>query len=384
MTKTINFDKSYIYAVSTLVGTTIGAGIFGLPYAASRSGFVLAAFMLVLVGIITLITNLMFAEVTLRTKKNGRMVYYCEKYIGKNGKVIATFIVLFSLYSSILAYIIIGGMFLSAIFSPYFGGDEFIYSIVIFAITSAAIYINLKLVSIIESLMVVFLFLTIFAIMLKGSFYVDPRNLLTFDTSQIFFPFGVILFSMGALSAIPEFEYIIKKKQERIKSAVIIGTVIPIVIYFLFMAIVIGVTGENTTKDAMDGLNHAMGDGVVVLGLLFGILAIATSYLVIGVNLKETFWYDYKMSEKKAWFLACFVPFAVYILGIRDFITVVNIAGGIAGGLTGILVVILFYKAREKGDSKPAFQVGDNKAISLFMILIYLLGIIYQFVYKAW
>lgn len=374
-------DKNYIYAVSALIGATIGAGIFGLPYAAAKAGFIPAAALLAALGAITIITNLMFAEVTLRTKKKGRIVLYCQKYIGKSGKTISMFIALFSLYSSMLAYIIIGGIFLNSIFSKTFGGDEFFYSSIVFIFVTAGIYAGLKLINVIELAMVILLLAAIFGIMFKGIYFVDVGNLSTYNISQSFFPFGVILFSMGALSVIPEFEHIIRKEQERIKNAIIWGTSIPIVIYLLFMAVVVGVTGQNTTRDALSGLNIAIGDGVVTLGLVLGIIAIVTSYLIIGINLKEIFWYDYDISEKKSWVLACFIPFVIFALGLRDFITVVSFAGGVAGGLTGILVVILFYAAKRKGDAKPPFEIKIPMLFSAFMVLIYLLGIVYQFVY---
>jgi len=376
-------DKNYIYAVSALVGTTIGAGIFGLPYAAAKSGFIPAAALLIGLGIITIITNLMFAEVTLRTKKRGRIVLYCQKYIGKSGKTISMLIALFSLYSSMLAYIIIGGIFLSSMFSKTFGGDEFFYSPIFFIFATAGIYASLKLISAIELAMVILLFATIFGIMLKGIYFVDFDNLLTYNISQSFFPFGVILFSMGALSVIPEFEHIIKNRQERIKSAIIWGTSIPIAIYLLFMAVVVGVTGQNTTSDALSGLNIAIGDGIVTLGLVFGIIAIVTSYLIIGIDLKEIFRQDYGIEKKKSWALACFVPFIIFAFGLRDFIAVVSFAGGVAGGLTGILVVILFYAAKNKGDSKPPFEIKIPVLLSSFIILMYFLGIVYQFVYQG-
>lgn len=376
-------DKNYIYAVSALVGATIGAGIFGLPYAAAKAGFIPAVILLIALGMITIITNLMFAEVTLRTKKKGRLVLYSQKYIGKSGKTMSMFIALFSLYSSMLAYIIIGGIFLNSIFSKTFGGDEFFYSSAVFIFAAAGIYAGLKLINVIELSMVILLFAAIFGIMFKGIHFVDVNNLLTYDIHQSFFPFGVILFSMGALSVIPEFEHIIRKKQERIKSAIIWGTSIPVVIYLLFMAVVVGVTGQNTTSDGLSGLNIAIGDGVVMLGLILGVVAIITSYLIIGINLKEIFWYDYGIGEKKSWVLACFVPFIIFALGLRDFITVVSFAGGVAGGLTGILVVILFYAAKNKGDSKPPFEIKIPLLLSSFIILTYLLGIVYQFVYQG-
>lgn len=376
-------DKNYLYAVSIIVGTTIGAGIFGLPYVASKSGFALTFILIIVLGVVTLILNLMYGEVTLRTKKKSNIVGYAGKYLGKYGKRIAVLINLFSLYSAILAYIIIGGIFLDLLLSSYFGGNELFYSSIIFFLVSISIYFGLRFIGLIEFLMSALLLFTMLLITFRGAAFIDINNLLNYNISESFFPFGVVLFAFGALSAIPELEQVIVKKQERIKNAIIAGTAIPAVVYLLFTATVLGVSGNETSKEAISGLGLILGNGIVMLVLIFGILAVITSYLVIGVNLKEIFWYDYGFSENKSWALACFVPFIFFVAGFRDFITVVNIAGGVAGGLIGILVIAIFYKAKMKGDIKPAYEVEIPLAISSLMIFIYLLGIVYQFVYRG-
>jgi len=200
---------------------------------------------------------------------------------------------------------------------------------------------------------------------------------------MLFFPFGVILFSLGAISVIPELEHIVKTKQKRIKNIIITGTIIPVAVYVSFILIVVGITGESTSKEALLGLNSAMENGILTLSLAFGVLAVATSYLIVGVNLKEIFWYDYHLSEKKSWAIACFIPAIIFILGMRDFITVVSIAGSLAGGLIGILIIIIFYKAKRTGDIKPAYEIKTPKTLAAFMIFAYIFGIICQFIYNA-
>ena len=172
-------NKNYIYAVSTLIGTAVGAGVFGLPFVVAKSGFVPALILLIILGVMMILAGLMYGEVTLRTSNQGRLAGYCGKYLGKNGKRAATLITLFTLYASTLAYIIIGGIFLNALFSSYFGGSEFIYGLIMFAFISVGIYIKLKFVNIMEFLMVIFLLVTIFGICLKGIPFVNTNNLIT-------------------------------------------------------------------------------------------------------------------------------------------------------------------------------------------------------------
>ncbi|MEA1937255.1 MAG: aromatic amino acid transport family protein [Patescibacteria group bacterium] len=374
--------KNYIYAVSTLIGTAVGAGIFGLPYVTAQAGFFPALILLIILGATMILLALMYGEITLRTLNKGRLVGYCGKYIGKNGKRMATLITLFSLYANVLAYIIISGIFLNALLSGYFGGNEFIYGLAMFALISIGIYINLKTVSIVELLMVVFLLMAIFGIFAKGIISVETSNLLTSDSSQFFLPFGVILFSLSFVSAVPQLEHMMKKRQKKIKSAIITSGIAIMIIYALFMAVVVGITGSDTSPETFFGLSQFMGDGVITLGLIFGVFAAATSYLIIGINLKEIFWYDFHFSKNKSWALACFIPVLIFVLGFRDFIAVINFTGGVAGGFVGILIIIIFYKAKKTGDLKPAYKISVPKIISALMVLIFVLGIVYQVVYR--
>ena len=56
-------------AIATLVGTTIGAGIMGIPYVVSKSGIVAGIIDIVLLGAVILMINLYVGEIALRTKK---------------------------------------------------------------------------------------------------------------------------------------------------------------------------------------------------------------------------------------------------------------------------------------------------------------------------
>jgi len=382
--KIIKENKDFLVAVATIIGTAIGAGIFGLPYITAKAGFFPVIFIFFILGISTIISNLMYGEITLRTKKKGRLVGYSEKYLGVWGKRVSAVSVFFSFYSGLLVYIILGGIFLNSLLSGFMGGSEFLYSLALFAFVSLAIYFNLSLFSIVESWMVLFLIFVMSGIIFKTAHHIDVGNFLTSDPSQFFLPFGVILFSLGATSAIPEMEHIIKRKRSRIKKAILWGTISYIAIYLVFVTAIVGVTGGETTEETFVGLSRFLGDGVITFGLIFGFLAVLTSYLVTGISLKETFWYDYGLSERKAWFLTCSLPLVVFVLGLRDFIKVVMISGSITGGLSGILIILIFYIAKRKGDNRPPYQIHIPEVVSALMIFIYFLGIIYQFFYLSW
>ena len=60
--------KKFWAAAFTLTGTVIGAGILGLPYVFSKSGFYVGLFWLLFLGSIIILCKLYLGEVILRTK----------------------------------------------------------------------------------------------------------------------------------------------------------------------------------------------------------------------------------------------------------------------------------------------------------------------------
>ncbi len=125
-----------------------------------------------------------------------------------------------------------------------------------------------------------------------------------------------------------------------------------------------------------------MGPKVFVLGALLGILTMLTSFLTLGFALKEIFMLDYKINKITSWILACFVPFIIFLLGLTSFIKIIGIVGAITGGLNGIIILIMYQKAKEKGEQKPAFSVNLPKSIIYVLYLLFGLGILYQIYYS--
>jgi len=108
----------------------------------------------------------------------------------------------------------------------------------------------------------------------------------------------------------------------------------------------------------------------------------ATSFFSLGLGLKEMYNYDYKIKDKISWFLACFIPLILFFLILlylrqEQFFKTIGITGGIAMTLEGILIVLMFNKAKKLGERKPEYSLKSNKFLSFALILIFLLGMIY-------
>lgn len=374
-------NKNFFYATATLIGTIVGAGMFGIPYVVARSGFLVGAIFLLVLTVVSLLIHLIYGEIVCRTQEKYRLVGYAGYYLGKAGKIIITFSLLFGLYGALLVYIIISGEFLSTIFSPILGGSSFIYSLIFFVIGVLVVFKGLILIERLELVMTLFLFLIVFLIFFTGLPHLNIANLKTIDLKYFFLPYGVILWALAGSSAIPEIKEALNADGKKYKKIIVWGTIIPAILYCLFMFIVVGITGIGTTPEAIQGLIGSLGNGIIILGAIFGTLAAMTSFFVLGLCLKKIFWYDYKINKILSWFLVCLIPLAGFLLGLRQFIPIIGFLGVVLGAIDGTLLVLIYKKAKKLGDREPEYSLKIPGIITYALIGIFILGLIYQVVY---
>jgi len=79
--------KTSILAAASLIGTIIGAGIFGIPYVMAKSGVASCFFYFLILGVAVIVLHLLYGEVLLRTKEKHRIIGFTEKYLGKKSQV---------------------------------------------------------------------------------------------------------------------------------------------------------------------------------------------------------------------------------------------------------------------------------------------------------
>lgn len=363
-------------ATATLVGTIIGAGILGVPYVIAQVGVFWGVIMIVILGIATILLNLMFAEVVLRTKSLHQIAGYAKKYLGMIPYRVEIAALLVGSYGAMVAYLIGEGEVLSAVF----GGDKLIYSLGFLVLGSLILWFGLKLVKVFELWLVFAFIFIVFIIIAFSSSSLTFENLQYSNLKNVFTPYGVILFAYGGAASIVAMRQILKRKESQLRTAVVLGTVIPMVIYIAFSVIVVGVTGIGTTEVATVGLGQALGPAMILFCNLFAFFAMGTSFLTIGIVMIQFFKFDMKLSKFWSWFLVVVVPLLLFLLVTKDFIRTMGVAGSLSFGLTGIIIVSCFWKVKKMGNRKPEFSLPKMKIFGGLLIVMFLLGIVYTIV----
>lgn len=368
-----------LLAVATLVGTTIGAGVFAIPYIFSQSGLIVCLGYFLLVGVLSILLHLFFGEAVLRTKDETRLIGLAKKYLGTKGKALLSVNLAIGTIGSLLVYIILSGQFLSLIFPGILSVNSF--SLLAWLVLAFLVFLGTHSIAKAEVLMSAFLFLIGGVIMVFCFAQTRLDNFILFNQRNIFLPFGVFLFSMVGWSAVPETEDILTDKKQ-LKKAIIIAMLICLAFYILFGLAVLGVSGKGTSQEAFLGLVPYLGKGIMVLAGVFGLLAVATSFITISNYLKNTLVFDFKIPKLGAFFLAVGMPLVLFLLGIRSFITLISALGSIIGFIEGSSIVIIWLKSRKIGDKQPEYKVNLSKKMAYLVVALLLAGGLTQFFYR--
>jgi len=224
-------------------------------------------------------------------------------------------------------------------------------------------------------------FLVLILIFLRGRYLINIENLFPpisnfkFQISNFFLPYGVVLFSLWGAALIPEVEEMLGEKKEVIRKIIPVSILIPIFVYLFFIYLILGITGPQTTESALVGLRNFLGNGIVSLGFLFGLLTTFTSFIALGLTLQKVFWYDLKIEKNIAGAITCFIPLILFLIGIKQFIPVISFVGTTMLGIDGILILLMYKKQVKNQKSKV-------KSLLVYpLILVFFAGIIYEIIY---
>jgi len=332
-------------AVFMITGMTIGAGVLGIPYVVAQVGLKIGLLYILGLGIVMLFLNLMIGEIAVRTKENLQLPGFAGKYLGNWAKSLLSFTVIFSSIGALLAYIVGEGRTLSALL----GGDPAVWSVIFWTLGSVAVWRGLQTVKKIEKILS-FLVITIIA---GISFYFLSHFQWTAwsysNPVQVFLPYGVILFALHASPAIAEAHALLPGSQRHFRKALVIGTLIPIVLYMLFAAAVVGVMGGSTTEVATIGLGEKFGPAILILGNLFATMAMGTGFIGLGIALKQILTWDHKINNPVSTLLVIIAPITFFVIGVRSFVGILDVAGGLFIGIEAVLMVMIYWRARKVG-----------------------------------
>ena len=329
--------RLYRDGLGTLVGMIFGAGVFALPYSFSQAGIFWGSVHFFIAMFFMLVLHLMYGEVAFLTDGQHRFTGYVRKFLGRNAEFLALFTTFFGYYGALLAYGILGGIFLK-VFIPQFSVAGL--SLAFFVVSALFSLFRFERIGTINFYLTIPIFIFIFYLLGLSWPSIRFENFMVGSSSNWFLPYGVWLFSLGGFASLPEARDIMRDSSlADFRKVIMWSLIISAVVYWVFVLSVLGVSGAFTSEDALAGLAGVIGRPALAAGSLIGLIAVFTSYLAIAADLKNIFVFDYNFRPWHGWFFTVLVAPILFFLGFNQLVSVLSFVGTIGLGVLGIFVI---------------------------------------------
>jgi len=340
---TIKVEKLRITPVeglAILVGTLVGAGVLGLPYAASKVGLIPS--MGILFGIMLLMLFTSFIVLKLSAEMGGAQIStIAQNSLGKTGGWIMYLSIMIMGFGAFLAYI--AGM--GSIFTNLFGVNETIGAIFFWIIASSVIYLGLEAsgkTELIMSLLLLAIFIGVTGMLLP---HARLENALYADYTGIFSMMGVVIFAFGFHTVIPDV-YRGIGSYKKTKKVIVLAFLIPTVVYAVFMVVFLMTFGKNTPQVATQGLEDIYNGMGNIVGNALPLIAITTSYIGLGLAQQSNSKEFLRLKKPAAWALTVVPPIIIYLAGVKNFADVLSFSGNTGDLMAFIILPILIWVIR--------------------------------------
>lgn len=359
-----------------MLGYIVGVGLFGVPYAYVVGGTAWGIGVTVLAGVVLALVHLMFAQLIAATPERIREVGAARLYLGPRWGGFALAVAALGFYGGMLAYIIAAGRFADILMPEAlrFGPDMWAY--LCFAAFSVIVLRGREAMARTEALFTFALILAVLALLAIVVPEVAPENFTAFAPRGALQIFGVAVYAMGGVAAVPTVLEVMRGDRAGAERSVVRGTLLALGVTVAFGVVVAGASGLRTTEEAVGGLVAVVGPVIVRVAALFGLLGIATSFLPLSVYLRDIWLLDVKLPKWLAWTLALVPPIVLFALGARSFIRVIGFTGGVLGGVSYLLLVASYLRARRVLPTQKRALLRVPEVLAVFSAVVLLVGML--------
>lgn len=387
-----------IGGVLLVSGTTIGAGMLALPVATGMAGFVPSAVLLVVYWVYMTYTALLTLEANLWFKKESNLVTLSKDVMGRTGEVISWVFYLYLLYALTTAYIAgsapIFHNFFQKVFEitlPNWAGPLpllFIFGAFVYLGTRAVDHINrLLMAGLVISYVAMFVFITP---------EIDVSLLTTRNWLALQMGLSVIATSFGFHIIIPSLTSYLHRDPKALKTCILWGSSIPLVVYLLWELLTLGVIPVESISAAylsgLDGgslLSQSLKNpSIAFFASAFSFFAIITSFM--GVSLSLNHFLEDGLKLKKSPLsrllttgLTFIPPLVIAWVDPRAFLAALEYAGAFGVvTLLGLIPAIMVWMGRYRQNRVSEYRVSGGKCALVLTMVFSIVVIVLELVKK--
>lgn len=392
----------YIGSAMILIGTAIGAGMLALPMTSATAGFGPSALLISGMWLLMMLTGLLVLEVNLAFPlRQNNFNSMALGTLGKGGQIIAWLTCLVLLYALTSAYIAGMGSLLSELIQTYFNKtmdprlNSLLFTLVfgsfVFWSTGAVDQLNRWLMSVKGALLVVMLILLLP--------HINVAYLMTQAPAQrtLLAAMPIFLTAFGYHTVIPSLTNYLGKEAKILHRIIIIGTVIPLVLYLLWLACALGVlplghyallkNNGGSVGEFIQALDQCVANHWVVLAINgFANIAMTTSFLGVSLGLFDFLADAFKRENSRVGrvqtaVLTFAIPLLFGIFYPKGFVIALSYAAICVAILEVILPAWMAYRLR-KTSIAPSYRVIGGTPLLLLIGLIGVFLVVIGFIYS--
>ena len=361
---------SFFEATSIIVGHGVGAGILSVPYLASHNSVRETLLIVLFCYGFNLLLHLLIAE--LSYNNDGAQFISCfdrELFSGKFKKIFtwAAFALLgVSVIVNVSAFLT-GA---AAVFRTWFGLSDTLGVLLFYLIGAGVVFVGMKLVGICEKLavssMIGVIGILLVATLLRGTAPL-PQGWRGFNNALALF--GMVSFSLSAVMSTPQVVKGLGGETKRIRGAIAAGLAINAALILLITFITLLGVGSHTSEDgALVDLAAHLGCWVSIVGYVFTLLALATSFWANTLNLRDIVDEQTHWGRRLSWLAASAPCLVLAFLGLSSFVGFTRFAS-IIQVVTGLGIILAYNLSRKRTGASPLLGKFGTLPFQLLVML---------------
>ena len=345
---------TFLEATSIIVGHGVGSGILSVPFLAAHNSVREILLIIAFCYIFNVIMHLIIAE--LSYNNNGAQFISCfdnELFTGKIKKILtwAAFITLgLSVIFNVSAFLT-GA---AAVFRSWFGLPDYAGMLIFYAIGAGVVFVGMKLVGICEKIAVMSM-VGVIGILLIATFMKDMCALPAgwHGIKNALALYSMVSFSLSAVMSTPQVVKGLEGDVKKIRGAIAAGIAVNVgLILVITTATLLGV-GKGISEDgALVDLAGHLGGWVSIVGYIFTLLALATSFWANTLNLRDIVHEQTKWNIHMSWLAASLPCLAIAFFGASTFVGFTRFAS-IIQVVTGVGIIMAYNLSRKRTGESP-------------------------------
>lgn len=376
-------------SILLIVGTAIGGGMLALPIATSQAGFFHSTFLLVGCWLVMTASAFLILEVNLWFPPNSNMISMARATLGSGGKWVAWFTYLLLLYSLLAAYMAGGGDFLkNLILLQHINLPSWAASILFSGLLGYIVCLGIRSVDVVNRSLMFFKLGAFFLLVMLIFPNITSINLTTGQFKAITASTTVAITSFGFATIVPTLRSYFEDDISKLRQAILIGSLIPLICYILWDGAIMGVIPSNGLINMMNS-HQSTSDFVNTLSLLlqresvtffarvFTSICLATSFLGVALSLSHFLADGFNLANKKSIkndlivYTSTFLPpLLIVLIYPGAFIAALRYAGLYCVILLILLPSLMAWVGRYRLQLNSGYQVVGGKVLLLSLIAI--------------